>query len=447
MTVKKQYYLYLFFCFIPFLSMGQNLIQNGGFEDISQIPTAVSQLHLANHWESVSITADLFCTPDFFNILAHSGNCYAGLGLWVSNAPIYTTESFKQKLKTPLIAGRQYFIKFYVAGANWSLASCGQIEVHGTMSDPNTISGHSNYISHFVPTDLMATTPTIQIDNKWRLVELCFIPEQNSEYLIFSVSNSDCDHYFYMDDIELYELETEKFFEDEASLCKDETIVLGTEISNTTFQWQDGSTSPIYTVTEPGLYWWSVDTVCGLMLSDSILIKDGRIDLEDDFLGSDSSLCREEIMILEVPSDDEQLSFEWNNGQTKSSIEVTETGTYEVLVQKEACSITDTVEITYITCEDCVVNAPNIFSPNLDGFNDDFRAFSNCPILNYSIKIFDRWGAMVFSSDSIENTWDGQTPKKESLNAGLFVYIIEYEAEQYGEMVSGKVVGEVTIIK
>lgn len=445
-VLKKQYLIAFFFCISPCFLNSQNLIKNGGFEEYSILPTSVSQIHLAHHWMHLSVTSDFFVMPDFFNIPPHSGNAYAGFGLWVSNAPVYTAESFKQKLDKPLMSGHQYYLKFYAATANWSQGNCANIEIHGTIDDPERLTGNLNYVGNFVATDLLGTSQFLA-DEAWRLVELCFVAPQDLEYLIISVSNSTCDQYFYVDDIELYELETEKFFEDEATLCTDVPLILGTEISNTSFQWQDGSSSPTFRVTEPGLHWWSVDTVCGLRLSDSIFIKDGRIELEDDFLGADSTLCQDEVMNLEVRAMDEALSFEWNTGSTEAMIEIYEAGQYEVLVQKEDCSISDMIDVNYITCADCIVNAPNIFSPNDDGINDEFRAVSNCPILSFSIKIFDRWGSIVFESQSIENTWNGKHKKNTSLNNALFVYVIEYEAEQYGETVSGTVSGDVMMIK
>ena len=46
-------------------------------------------------------------------------------------------------------------------------------------------------------------------------------------------------------------------------LCEGDTFQLRPTIPNSTFVWQDGSTLPAYTVTQPGKYWVSVNTgVC-----------------------------------------------------------------------------------------------------------------------------------------------------------------------------------------
>ena len=43
---------------------------------------------------------------------------------------------------------------------------------------------------------------------------------------------------------------------------------------------------------------------------------------------------------------------------------------------------------------------PNAFSPNGDGVNDRFNIFSKNPLSAYAIKIFNRWGEIVYESNN-----------------------------------------------
>lgn len=65
---------------------------------------------------------------------------------------------------------------------------------------------------------------------------------------------------------------------------------------------------------------------------------------------------------------------------------------------------------------------PNIFSPNDDGHNDVFLPRGTEPF-EYEMRIYDRWGNMVFSSDRIDLGWDG-TFRNQRLNSGVFVYYV-----------------------
>ncbi|MBK9104540.1 MAG: gliding motility-associated C-terminal domain-containing protein [Saprospiraceae bacterium] len=81
---------------------------------------------------------------------------------------------------------------------------------------------------------------------------------------------------------------------------------------------------------------------------------------------------------------------------------------------------------------DCVVPdvhndiaIPNVFSPNGDGINDIFSVSfgSDLQVTAMEGSIFDRWGNLVFNSQSIPFTWDGYFAG-EILMPGVFVYTV-----------------------
>jgi len=425
---------------------GQNLLKNGDFEEVSPLPDAISQIHRAKEWHPVSVTADLFCYPEFYNILPHSGSCYAGFGLWISNPPFITTESFRQRLEKPLEPGKQYYLKFHAARANFLGGTCSEIQIYGLSEDPGSLNAEDNYLGTLPIAEWLGSSEKIYTED-FQLVEICFVPNQLSWHLAVSVKKGGCDQYFYIDDLELYELEEGKFFEAETSLCLGDTILLGTEIPNATFQWQDGSTEPIYTVTEPGLYWLAVDTVCNLQISDTIIVHDGRIYLEEDFLGKDTTLCEGDILSIMVPSVDPELSFFWNTGDTTSNIAVQEDGIYQAFVKKKDCLVWDELRADFNFCADCQLYVPNVFSPNGDGINDYLQVFSNCMMNRFALYIFDRWGNLVFESSSIDDSWNGKINGNQKAESGIYVYLIKYEAEQYGELKSDQITGDAMLIR
>lgn len=66
------------------------------------------------------------------------------------------------------------------------------------------------------------------------------------------------------------------------------------------------------------------------------------------------------------------------------------------------------------------VYVPNTFSPNNDGRNDVFQVYA-IGLKEFDLKIFDRWGTQVFSSNDITIGWDG-TFNGTKLNPGVYVY-------------------------
>ncbi|GJM32373.1 MAG: hypothetical protein DHS20C18_13740 [Saprospiraceae bacterium] len=78
------------------------------------------------------------------------------------------------------------------------------------------------------------------------------------------------------------------------------------------------------------------------------------------------------------------------------------------------------------------VYIPNVFSPNGDGPNDEFRVFAcrGVESINFA-RIYDRWGGVVYESDEVSVSCEGGTPLWDGrkngkvMNPGVYVYIIE----------------------
>ncbi|NUO01114.1 MAG: gliding motility-associated C-terminal domain-containing protein [Saprospiraceae bacterium] len=105
-------------------------------------------------------------------------------------------------------------------------------------------------------------------------------------------------------------------------------------------------------------------------------------------------------------------------------------------------SFTHTATVTGV--EACKWFVPNVFSPNDDGVNDTFLPYNDCgdALLNYELKIFSRWGRLVFETSSPDQGWNGKAKGKD-LPAETYVYSIRYtisdDIEKETEVLSGDV--------
>ncbi|MGY8988748.1 MAG: PKD domain-containing protein, partial [Flavobacteriales bacterium] len=153
------------------------------------------------------------------------------------------------------------------------------------------------------------------------------------------------------------------------------------------------------------------------------------------------SLLNSEFTFLNTSSD-ESLFFEWDfdNGiinSTDSEIAVSfeESGTYDVLLYIEndfGCydEIIHSVQVDDVFS----VFVPTAFTPNGDGLNDVFLA-KGSGISNFEMKIYDRWGELVYVSENIEFGWDGKVNhSSDVMENGTYmyhVYVTDYNEKPW----------------
>ncbi|MCC7232443.1 MAG: PKD domain-containing protein [Bacteroidia bacterium] len=104
----------------------------------------------------------------------------------------------------------------------------------------------------------------------------------------------------------------------------------------------------------------------------------------------------------------------WDFGDSSTSTAVhprhtfARTGSYTVtLMVNNDFGCHDTVRSILRVSEGFTFYAPNAFTPNGDGVNDNFSGYGT-NIGRYDMYIFDRWGNQVFHSDSMKKPWNGR---------------------------------------
>ncbi|MBL6876398.1 MAG: PKD domain-containing protein, partial [Chitinophagales bacterium] len=104
-------------------------------------------------------------------------------------------------------------------------------------------------------------------------------------------------------------------------------------------------------------------------------------------------------------------------------------------------------------CNGELIYIPNIFTPNDDGKNDEFGLIGyGIEVINY-LRIFDRWGQLLFDGVDLEMNngrmfpgagWLGENQGGKDCNSGVYVYTYELRCAN-GDVVRGS--GNVTLIK
>ncbi len=226
-------------------------------------------------------------------------------------------------------------------------------------------------------------------------------------------------------------------------ICNVPAFVLDPGKPGMQYRWQDGSGAEHYTVTaETNVYWVEVSSE-GCVGADTVMVR--FVDLRQDFGHEDRMLCqRQEIdLTLEayVPGAAYAL---WQDGSTASSFPVHDSGTYWVEVRDSFCVASDTFHVQREFCA-CFIELPTAFSPNGDGRNDVWRPViePGCPVREYMVRIFNRYGQQVFMSVDAVRGWDG-TVNGIPASTGVYMYELWFKGGKKTDVFRK---GDVTLVR
>jgi gliding motility-associated-like protein len=135
--------------------------------------------------------------------------------------------------------------------------------------------------------------------------------------------------------------------------------------------------------------------------------------------------------------------FLWDNGSfgTTITLRPTEKADYCVTASNDnGCQ--NTACITVDVTKESTLYVPNTFTPNGDQLNDVFL-IPTTNLVEYNIKIFDRWGSLLFESTDVAVSWDG-TYKGKAVASDVYVYAI---TGQGADRISYTKRGHVTVLK
>lgn len=139
------------------------------------------------------------------------------------------------------------------------------------------------------------------------------------------------------------------------------------------------------------------------------------------------------------------VQWQWSLGDGGTSAQqnffytYSDTGQFNVVLtvwNQYGC--VDSVSNYIVVHPDYTIYVPTGFTPNSDSYNDEFHVYGT-GILAFNIKIFNRWGNMVYESDDMNAGWNGKTDDYKA-PAGTYTWVLYYkDALKKEHTVYGKV--------
>lgn len=219
--------------------------------------------------------------------------------------------------------------------------------------------------------------------------------------------------------------------------CKYVYISVPPQDSSIKYSWNTGDTGFNLIKTEKGIY--SI-TLSNKFCSVNASINVDKLSTPDVDLGADTSLCYGDIIELSTNDGDNII---WNTGETTKQILIAKHGYYWVTATRNKCSNTDTIWVGPVC--DMEYYIPSAFTPNGDGNNEVFKIEGEY-IRAIEMKIFDRWGELIYAGEGLDAQWNG-TYKSVFCQEGTYMYMFVITGYRDKILRKENISGNITLLR
>lgn len=208
------------------------------------------------------------------------------------------------------------------------------------------------------------------------------------------------------------------------------------------FDWNTGSHAKDLQKLAGGIYRVTVTDANGCSVLGEAEVKSSEklqvsFDLKSVLLEKDSS----QILTPKFNrATADGLKFEWSPAEglsctdCENPIASPSKPTRYILVATDAngCNGTAEIEVLPFVPKIEKVFLPNAFSPNDDGWNDEYETHLAEGVEFQSLQIFDRWGELVFETKNQAERWNGKFRGK-NLQSDVFIAILKFKERDSGK--------------
>jgi gliding motility-associated-like protein len=165
------------------------------------------------------------------------------------------------------------------------------------------------------------------------------------------------------------------------------------------------------------------------------------------YIGGSTSLT---ATVNSIPPLEPGASYDWYMGSTLLGTSDVPNFIATDIPGDESMEVTQTFSVTVTSVEGCVrtdettvlvlfsdVRIPNVFTPNGDDYNNEFKVYHSDGVDVKLLRVFNRWGQVVFETTTDE-AWDGNF-KGSPAQSDVYIYTTIYvlngeEIEESGEV-------------
>lgn len=227
-------------------------------------------------------------------------------------------------------------------------------------------------------------------------------------------------------------------------LCPDESVTLGAS-SEGALSWSNGQNEAQISVSNPGVYTITATGFCNSS-QDSVEVIDASIEVSLE-LSTDQGPSTLEVVVNASSTGGSSCIFMINGVFAEPNADnafLFEEGLYTITYEctnSAGCfaSVSRDVEVF---SGNVVLEFPNSFTPNGDGFNEFFTPQTSA-LEDLTVTIFNRWGQQVVELNGVALAWDGSNSNG-ALPDGVYFYVSKAK-DIYGNELERK--GSITLLR
>ena len=428
----------------------QNLVLNGDFEEYYNLPTEFSQAELCkyvfNPSPGIYINGD--ATPDYFHNLgflppissvnftnAFSGNGFLGFVGFGSQKSY--REYLQIELSNALIKNVKYSIKAMISNGKYyddrSKYDFPAFSNAFQVTFTNDTLKQNNSLPIFLPPAF--SIDTLFYSEEWVEIEFTYKAKGGERFITFGNFRQTADIRYKraVDQERLISFDVAYFFIDDVFVIPQNTFPLSA--INDTLSICRGDTGQLQVEGDSLVQWYQLPertlvaenkTVEVSPSNNTIYVAKGRTDSARFYVFvndtpsvryNDTTICLGNEIYIPAQTSYYDSIFIQPKAENSS---ITASGRYYITAYKHGCMKEKEINVKAEDCE-VAIDYPNIFTPNRDGKNDSFVPIVYKGIEEAELKIYNRWGGLVYNTKKPLSGWEAF-----SVSDGVYYWYCRY---------------------
>lgn len=220
---------------------------------------------------------------------------------------------------------------------------------------------------------------------------------------------------------------------DDIIACDNDLVFLNTTsiINISNWNWSDNSVSSSLEIENSGAYWVECTSINGCLDSDTIVVT--LATSPNSSFTANTLVGYPPLEVNFINNSSNSTNYIWNfddifintSYDSSQNMLFDNIGMHEVILiaQNGICLDTSFLYINVLPPKlKSEIQVYNVFTPNNDGENDVYHlGLLNINSIEWTI--FNRWGEVVFSTNDIDEGWDGTNKLKEKVTDGVYYYV------------------------